>query len=110
MGLTYDVRKVSNDIYAVEDFVTTQFTTQNPAYGQVVTRPLTFIKGDQQIFSLLGRVNYTYDDKYIITATLRRDGVSKFAQNNRYGIFPSFAFAMNTVSYTHLTLPTRAVV
>ena len=95
LGLTYDVRKVSNDIYAVEDFVTTQFTTQNPAYGQVVTRPLTFIKGDQQIFSLLGRVNYTYDDKYIITATLRRDGVSKFAQNNRYGIFPSFAFAMN---------------
>ena len=95
LGLTYDVRKVSNDIYAVEDFVTTQFTTQNPAYGQVVTRPLTFIKGDQQIFSLLGRINYTYDDKYIITATLRRDGVSKFAQNNRYGIFPSFAFAMN---------------
>ena len=95
LGVTYDVRKVSNNIYAVEDFVTTQFTTQNPAFGQVVTRPLTYIKGDQQIFSLLGRFNYTYDNKYILTATFRRDGVSKFAQNNRYGFFPSFAFAWN---------------
>ena len=98
LGVTYDVRKVSNNIYAVEDFVTTQFTTQNPAFGQVVTRPLTYIKGDQQIFSLLGRVNYTYDNKYILTATFRRDGVSKFAQNNRYGFFPSFAFAWNVHS------------
>ena len=95
LGVTYDVRKVSNNIYAVEDFVTTQFTTQNPAFGQVVTRPLTYIKGDQQIFSLLGRVNYTYDNTYILTATFRRDGVSKFAQNNRYGFFPSFALAWN---------------
>ena len=98
LGVTYDVRKVSNNIYAVEDFVTTQFTTQNPAFGQVVTRPLTYIKGDQQIFSLLGRFNYTYDNKYILTATFRRDGVSKFAQNNRYGFFPSFAFAWNVHS------------
>ena len=104
LGVTYDVRKVSNNIYAVEDFVTTQFTTQNPAFGQVVTRPLTFIKGDQQIFSLLGRFNYTYDNKYILTATFRRDGVSKFAQNNRYGFFPSFAFAWNVHSSKDLKL------
>ena len=95
LGLTYDVRKVSNDIYAVEDFVTTQFMTQNPAYGNVVTRPLTYIKGDQQIFSFLGRVNYTYDNTYIFTASIRKDGVSKFADGNKYGVFPSFAFAMN---------------
>ena len=104
LGVTYDVRKVSNNIYAVEDFVTTQFTTQNPAFGQVVTRPLTYIKGDQQIFSLLGRFNYTYDNKYILTATFRRDGVSKFAQNNRYGFFPSFAFAWNVHSSKDLKL------
>jgi TonB-linked SusC/RagA family outer membrane protein len=104
LGVTYDVRKVNNNIYAVEDFVTTQFTTQNPAFGQVVTRPLTFIKGDQQIFSLLGRVNYTYDNTYILTATFRRDGVSKFAQNNRYGFFPSFALAWNVHQNNDLKL------
>ena len=104
LGVTFDVRKVNNNIYAVEDFVTTQFTTQNPAFGQVVTRPLTFIKGDQQIFSLLGRFNYTYDNTYILTATFRRDGVSKFAQNNRYGFFPSFALAWNVHQNNDLKL------
>ena len=93
LGVTYDVRNVLNNIYAVEDFVTTQFTTENPAFGQVTTQPLTFIKGDQQIFSLLGRFNYAWDNQLIMTATFRRDGVSKFAQNNKYGFFPSLAVA-----------------
>ena len=95
VGLTYDVRDVENSIYAVEDFLTMQFTTNQPAYGNVVTRPLTYVKADQQIFSMLGRVNYTFDNKYILTATVRRDGVSKFANNNQYGVFPSVAFAWN---------------
>ena len=95
VGLTYDVRDVENSIYAVEDFLTMQFTTNQPAYGNVVTRPLTYVKADQQIFSMLGRVNYTFDNKYILTATVRRDGVSKFADNNQYGVFPSIAFAWN---------------
>jgi len=45
------------------------------------------------MFSLLGRVNYTFKNKYVLTASFRRDGVSKFSENNRYGFFPSFAFA-----------------
>ncbi len=93
LGVTYDVRNVLNNIYAVEDFVTTQFTTENPAFGQVTTQPLAFIKGDQQIFSILGRFNYAWDNQLIMTATFRRDGVSKFAQNNKYGFFPSVALA-----------------
>jgi len=95
VGLTYDVRDVENSIYAVEDFLTMQFTTNQPAYGNVVTRPLSFVKADQQIFSMLGRVNYTFDNKYILTATVRRDGVSKFSDNKQYGVFPSIAFAWN---------------
>ncbi len=45
------------------------------------------------IFSLLGRVNYNYADKYFITANIRRDGSSKFSEDNRYDIFPSIAVA-----------------
>lgn len=48
--------------------------------------------------SYFTRVNYSYDDKYFLTATLRADGSSKFGANNRYGVFPAFAFkwrAMN---------------
>lgn len=43
------------------------------------------------IISYLVRVNYTFNSRYILTATFRRDGSSKFAAGNRYGNFPSFA-------------------
>jgi len=43
------------------------------------------------IISYLGRINYVYNSKYILTATFRRDGSSKFISKNRYGNFPSFA-------------------
>lgn len=45
------------------------------------------------LFSLLGRLNYTYNDKYLATFSLRRDGSSKFGPSNRYGNFPSMALA-----------------
>ncbi len=43
------------------------------------------------MMSYLFRANYTYDSRYILTATFRRDGSSKFSSSNRYGNFPSFA-------------------
>lgn len=43
--------------------------------------------------SFFGRVNYGYDDRYLLTATVRRDGSSKFLDQNRWGTFPSFAGA-----------------
>jgi len=93
VGTTYDIRNIQNSIYAVEDFPTTQLTTLQPSFAAVITQPLTYLKNEQKIFSLLGRLNYTYNNKYVITASVRRDGVSKFFENNQYGIFPSFAFA-----------------
>ncbi len=41
--------------------------------------------------SVLGRVNYSYKSKYLFQASVRRDGSSKFGENNRFGTFPSFA-------------------
>jgi len=41
------------------------------------------------LFSLFGRVNYDYKGKYLVEATLRRDGSSRFGTDNRYGIFPA---------------------
>lgn len=45
------------------------------------------------LFSIFGRVNYDFQDKYSVTAILRRDGSSKFGENNRFGVFPSVGFA-----------------
>ncbi|PQA91018.1 TonB-linked outer membrane protein, SusC/RagA family [Chryseobacterium piscicola] len=54
---------------------------------------------DKSSFSLLsyfGRVNYSYDNRYLFTGTLRYDGSSKFGPENQYGLFPSAALAWRT--------------
>jgi len=43
-----------------------------------------------RLFSLFGKVNYAYEDKYLASATIRRDGSSRFGSNSRYGLFPAF--------------------
>lgn len=48
---------------------------------------------DWALLSVLGRVNYTYDNKYLLTATIRRDGSSRFSKQNRWANFPSVALA-----------------
>jgi len=47
------------------------------------------------LLSYMGRVNYDYKGKYLLTATLRADGSSRFGQNNRFGYFPSMAIGWN---------------
>jgi TonB-linked SusC/RagA family outer membrane protein len=47
------------------------------------------------INSYLGRVNYDFNDKYLVTLTLRRDGSSRFGQNTKYGNFPGLAVGWN---------------
>ncbi len=48
--------------------------------------------------SFLFRVNYSFNDRYLITATYRRDGSSKFSKQNRYGDFPSVALGWNVIN------------
>lgn len=50
-------------------------------------------KNSSKLISFYGRLNYNYDSKYLFTATVRRDGSSKFGKNNRWGVFPSASFA-----------------
>lgn len=45
--------------------------------------------GGFSLVSYFGKANYTYDDKYMASLTVRRDGSSRFGKNNRYGTFPS---------------------
>lgn len=45
------------------------------------------------LLSFYGRLNYTFNDRYLLSATVRRDGSSRFSPQNRYGTFPSIALA-----------------
>ena len=51
------------------------------------------IPKENYLVSFFGRLNWHYMDRYLLTATLRRDGSSRFSSNNRWGTFPSVAFA-----------------
>jgi TonB-dependent starch-binding outer membrane protein SusC len=64
--------------------------------GQVANLQLNRFGNGKNIYSLssqFARINYQFNDKYILTATIRRDGSSKFDTSNRYAVFPSGAVA-----------------
>ncbi len=63
------------------------FNSLSPATEFISTRGIT----DNRLISFFGRLNYTFKDKYLITATVRRDGSSRFGPSNRWGTFPSAA-------------------
>jgi iron complex outermembrane receptor protein len=58
-----------------------------------VTSTNTQFKNENYLVSFFGRLNYTLHGKYLLTATLRSDGSSRFAKENRWGLFPSVALA-----------------
>nr|WP_229364490.1 TonB-dependent receptor [Fibrella aestuarina] len=66
----------------------------NPSLGQDLTlannRPGGFAL-ENELQSFFSRVNYQYKGRYLLTATVRADGSSKFGANNKYGVFPSFS-------------------
>ncbi len=55
----------------------------------------TQIKSEWSMLSMISRVNYAYAGKYLLTATLRKDGSSRFGANHRWGTFPSFSVGYN---------------
>ena len=59
-------------------------------------------RGDNALISLTGEVRYTLLDRYLFTGTMRRDGSSKFGEENRYGWFPAFSLAWRLSSESFL--------
>ncbi len=66
-------------------------TTTDLSAGGATTS--TGTKNENSIASVFGRVFYSFADRYLLTATIREDGSSKFAKGNKWGTFPSAAFA-----------------
>lgn len=68
-------------------------TTPDLSAGDITTSTTTGYKFANSLLSYFGRAFYSYDDRYLVTATIRRDGSSKFTKENRWGWFPSVALA-----------------
>ncbi|OJY96919.1 MAG: hypothetical protein BGP13_24875 [Sphingobacteriales bacterium 40-81] len=76
---------------SAQNFTTDAFGTDNMAAGSSSTFTINTYKSRNQLQSLLGRINYTFNDKYLLTANFRADGSSRFGADNKYGYFPSLA-------------------
>ncbi|SMO66633.1 SusC/RagA family TonB-linked outer membrane protein [Fodinibius sediminis] len=73
------------------------FFSRDPLYMQLNSGVQNQINGGNEsqwnLFSMFSRVNYAYDQKYLLEAVVRRDGSSRFGEENRYGTFPAFSAA-----------------
>lgn len=72
------------------------FFSQATGYNNLSIAQLQQVESnyeDQKSVAIMGRVNYSYNSKYAITFTTRRDGFSGFSANNKYATFPSVALA-----------------
>ncbi|QGY42562.1 SusC/RagA family TonB-linked outer membrane protein [Maribellus comscasis] len=75
------------------DFPTDANLTNNLSAGSSSTYEIGSYKYKHQLLSYLGRINYSFSDKYLATASFRIDGSSRFGADNKYGYFPSGALA-----------------
>jgi TonB-linked SusC/RagA family outer membrane protein len=90
-GYTFQEFEVSSLSAGAQNFALDALLTDNLGAGSQTTFTLGSGRTKNQLLSYLGRVNYNLYDKYLLTASIRADGSSRFGDNQKYGIFPSVA-------------------
>jgi TonB-dependent starch-binding outer membrane protein SusC len=93
-GFSYQKFKSTGTFFGVKD-IAAQGTgispDINPGYSGTAFIPGAGYAQENELQSYFGRVNYNFDKKYLLTASLRADGSTRFGANNKYGYFPSVA-------------------
>ncbi|MDX1718665.1 MAG: TonB-dependent receptor [Salegentibacter mishustinae] len=87
-GSVYQKYKWENSFLERRNFASAEITTPNAGSELIAA---TADKAEKSNASFLARVNYDFDDKYLLTANFRADGSSNFGPENRWGYFPSFS-------------------
>src|SRR5438094_694343 len=95
-GFTYQTDKSTWNAQEVQGFPDDLLGGQVLQNGTNPQKPQSG-SGKSVLASWLGRVNYALRDRYLFTATLRADGSSKFAANNKWAAFPAVAFAWRAI-------------
>lgn len=108
---TLNYKHVYNKLHSIDALL--GFTAQKDSYDRLsagasnfptdyvtylsagVVNSGTHYVSEWSMLSVMARLNYAYAEKFLLTATVRRDGSSKFGSNNKWGTFPSFSFGYN---------------
>ncbi len=97
-----DIKSIKSHVdvlagYSYNDYLTTNYSYADyNAHGVKIPNSdpsFPFNQPEHTLISYFSRANFSYDGRYLVTATLRRDGSSRFAPVNRWALFPSVAFA-----------------
>lgn len=92
VGVVYDNKDVKRTGVVGENFFSPELRADGISNAAKLY-PYQLEKTGEQLFSVLARGVYNYDNRYVLTATFRADGSSKFDKSNRFSYFPSFALA-----------------
>ncbi|WP_289662853.1 SusC/RagA family TonB-linked outer membrane protein [Flavobacterium panacagri] len=89
-SINYDVNTVTSTIHGYPSFF--DFNQAKTLTSQGTPQAVdNYYNPDDRLLSFFGRANYDYKNRYILSATFRADGSSKFLSQNRWGYFPAFA-------------------
>jgi len=94
-----------NRVQTVEGWNITQYEPQYLGINEAPFSRIAYTESRYSLLSYLARGIYNYDNRYVLTATYRIDGSSKFSEKNRYSDFPSFAFAWRVNNEKWLQMP-----
>jgi TonB-linked SusC/RagA family outer membrane protein len=86
--------KSTSNYAGASGFFTNEKLYKNLGLGENALKPSSY-ESHQTLLSYMGRLNYTYNDRYSLALTMRSDGASVFAKNNKWGYFPSAGVAWN---------------
>ncbi len=92
-GVTYQKFLSRSFSGEIQGFPSDNLGTDNLNFGDTNNDNLNSNASENTLLSYLSRVNYNIKEKYLLTASLRADGSSRFGANNKFGYFPSVAFA-----------------
>lgn len=95
-GYSWQKFVYTNTYLRANDFVT-DLTSFNNLDGAVNFMPPQTGKASNKLISFYGRLNYDFNRKYLLTLSLRRDGSSRFGNNEKWGLFPSAALAWRLI-------------
>lgn len=90
-GSTWEKFETLNQRSYATGFLSDVTNTNLLQSGNALTNQVSTSKSVYKLQSFLGRANYSFRDKYLLTATIRRDGTSRFSDENKFAIFPSVA-------------------
>lgn len=108
LNYSKDINSIDSRVNATAGYSWQRFYNEGTNFRTNVAETVTFSDTDYEnelyLLSFFGRLNYTFKERYLFTATMRYDGSSRFSPDTRWGLFPAIALAWDIAQEPFMTL------